>query len=118
VKRNIGLYVDDMCAAADAIADYSRGLTREAFETDRRTVDAVVRNLEVLGEAAKHIPTEIRAQHPGIDWRGMTGMRDVLIHDYFDVDEDILWEVVSQRIPALREALPQLRAAYPKVGLE
>jgi uncharacterized protein with HEPN domain len=115
VKRDLGLYVDDLCAAADPIAEYSGGLTRDSFQADRRTVDAVVRNLEVLGEAAKHIPPEIRALHPDIDWRGMTGLRDLLAHDYFDVDEDILWEVVSQRIPELRAALPRLRAAYPKV---
>jgi len=88
-------------------------ISREDFMSDRRTIDAVIRNLEVLGEATKHIPEDVRMNFAEIDWKAIAGMRDILIHDYFGVDYDIVWDVVATRIPKLVEAIDRLRKAYP-----
>ena len=80
-------------------------MDRSAFEADERTYDAVVRNLEVIGEAVKQLPDLARALAPGIEWRKIAGTRDFLAHAYFGIDGDILWDVVSNKVPELRKAL-------------
>jgi len=115
VTRRVELYIDDICEAVERIASYTSNLSRDEFMNDVRTIDAVIRNLEILGEAAKHIPVEVRSKFTGIDWKGIAGMRDILIHEYFGVDLDIVWDVVSHRIPALAQAVPIFREAYPVV---
>ena len=77
---------------------YTARMDREAFVQDRRTYDATVRNLEILGEAAKGIPEGIRTHHPHVPWREISGLRDVLSHAYFGIDEDVLWDIVSNKI--------------------
>ena len=80
-------------------------MSQAAFVADERTFDAVLRNLEVVGEAAKHIPGEVRAQMPEIEWRKVAGLRDVLTHAYFGIDPDILWDVIRHKLPVLAQAL-------------
>lgn len=89
MSRDLTLYVEDMVEAVRRVSHYSAGMTREAFLADAKTVDAVVRNLEVLGEAAKHVPDEMRTRYPAVEWKKIAGMRDVLAHEYFGIDEDI-----------------------------
>jgi uncharacterized protein with HEPN domain len=71
------------------------------FIQDEKTVDAVVRNLEILGEAAKHIPPDVRASYPHIEWRRIAGLRDVIAHEYFGIDQDILWDIIENQVPVL-----------------
>ena len=75
MSRDLTLYVEDMVEAVRRVSQYSAGMTREAFIADAKTVDAVVRNLEVLGEAPKHVPEELRIRHPVIEWKKIAGMR-------------------------------------------
>ena len=103
--RNWRLRVEDIVTAAESIEDYIRGMSFEAFCQDKKTVDAVVRNLEVIGEAARHVPDEIRNRFPEIAWDDMSDMRNVLIHGYFGVDLTILWKTICSDLPPLVPAL-------------
>jgi len=102
-ERTPSLYLDDIRASIGKIETYVRGMSWEEFAADQKTIDAVVRNLEIIGEAANRLPEETRARYPGIPWDEMVGMRNKIIHEYFGVDLEILWETVQQDIPGLKE---------------
>ena len=99
-----------MLDAADMALSFSAGMSFEAFSSDAKTVFATIRALEVVGEAAKGIPESFRAAHPSVPWVDMTGMRDVLIHEYFGVDLSIVWETLHSDLPALVRDLRQMLA--------
>ncbi|MEW5936839.1 MAG: DUF86 domain-containing protein [Candidatus Thermoplasmatota archaeon] len=84
------------------------GLGYEEFVRDETLKRSFVRSLEIIGEASRNVPEEFRRKHPGIEWREMAGMRDVLIHGYFGVDYKIVWDIVSNHIPALLEKVNQI----------
>jgi len=98
-------YLRHMLVEAEFLIDRSRGLTFESFAADEVLRRAFVRSLEILGEAAKKVPDDFRAAHPEIAWRAIAGMRDRLIHDYFGVDFELVWDVVQHRVPELRRQL-------------
>lgn len=102
MKRSATIYLNDILTYMKRAEDYVQGMTLEAFSSDLRTSDAVIRCIEVIGEATKQIPEDIRAQHPSIPWRAMAGMRDKIIHSYFAVDFEAIWLVVNEDIPELR----------------
>jgi uncharacterized protein with HEPN domain len=88
-------------------------MTFEDFRGDRKTVDAVVRNLEVLGEAARHVPTAERERLSEVPWCDIAGMRDVLIHEYFGADVSIIWATIQNDLPTLRPSLERLLETNP-----
>lgn len=108
MSRDEGAYVEDMVEACARVIEYTSGLDAATLRADRKTIDAVVRNLEVLGEAAKRVSNTLRALAPGIPWREIAGMRDVLIHDYFGIDLDIVCDVAFVKVPSLYPALGDL----------
>jgi uncharacterized protein with HEPN domain len=99
--REIDDYLDDILNACSEVAEFTRGMDFEEFVADKKTINSVIRSLEVLGEATKHIPASFRRKHPEIPWSKMAGMRDVLIHDYMGVDLKTVWNVVKERLPEL-----------------
>jgi uncharacterized protein with HEPN domain len=105
MSREWALYVQDMVACCDHVLSYTEGLSREAFDERGMVFDAVVRNLELLGEAARQLPEEIRERAPGIEWRKLIDLRNILIHGYFGVNEDILWDLIQNKVGPLRTAL-------------
>ena len=107
------LYVADMKACCGRVAEYTSGLSREEFERKRLVYDATLRNIELLGEAARHVPEEARARAPDIPWRRIVGVRNVLIHGYLGIDNDIIWDIVRNEIEKLSLALGKLEAANP-----
>ena len=90
-------------------------MSRDAFFADEKTLDAVLRNLEIIGEAAKNLPDEIRSQLPGVEWPKVVGMRNYLAHAYFGLSQDLIWDVVESRIPELIAAVSAFRPqAHPQ----
>lgn len=108
MERRDATYLLDIFDSARFAQEYVVGMEEDAFESDRRTRAAVIYELMIIGEATKRVSTEFRASHPEIPWKEMAGMRDVLIHDYRDVDIPNVWTAVTESIPALLEALEPL----------
>jgi uncharacterized protein with HEPN domain len=108
VSREWRLYVADMRACCQRVLEYTAGLSREEFLSRRLAYDATLRNLELLGEAARNVPEEARAFAPGIPWRRIVGVRNVLIHGYLGIDDDIIWDIVRNEIEKLLAALEKL----------
>ena len=107
MSRDAGLLIADMIRACEKIQRYVAGRPRLEFEADEQALDAVLKNLEVLGEAAKRLPAAIKETQLEVAWRDIAGLRDIIVHEYFGIDLDIIWDVVDNRVPAL---LPALRA--------
>ena len=99
--KDVSAYLKHIREAIAKIEKYTKG-GQKKFMEDTMIQDSVIRNLEIIGEAARNLPTDLRKSSPKVPWRSITGMRNVLIHEYFGVDLDIVWKVVTQRLPILK----------------
>lgn len=106
--RNIALYVKDILQYMREAEEFIVGLQYGEFAVDKKTFNAVVRAIEVIGEAAKNIPDSIRSKYPAVPWKEMAGMRDKVIHSYFGVDLEAVWLVVKERIPSLKPLIEEI----------
>lgn len=100
--------IHDILRAIDKIRSYTEGMTLAQFQVNELVIDAVVRNLEVIGEASKSVSIVVRRAHPGIPWDQMKGMRNILIHEYFGVDVKIVWHTIKKYLPPLEKQLQDL----------
>ena len=110
MKRDLRLYVDDVWESIAAIEEYTRGISRDGFEADRKVQDAVARRLETIGEAVKRLPDEFRLRYPDVPWKQVAGLRDVPIHEYFNVRIMRVWYVVVNDLPVLKRAIEHARS--------
>lgn len=109
MSREWRFYLDDMIEFAELVLEYTEGYSQEQFEQDRRTYDATLRNMELIGEAATHIPDDIRDQAQNIPWRQLIATRNRIIHAYLGLDNDVLWSIIQTDIPQLLSDLRQLK---------
>jgi|ERR1035437_10142457 uncharacterized protein with HEPN domain len=105
-KRPADLLLEDIRESLAKIERYTSGLDQAGFEADDKSVDAVVRNLEVIGEAARQMSEEFARGNPQIEWRKIAGLRNRIVHDYFGLDLEIIWQIIRSDLPALKRQLP------------
>ena len=111
-KRDNTLLLEDMLESAQKILKYTNGFDRDKFLADEKTADAVVRNFEVVGEAANRIEEEFKFNNPHIDWKKLRGFRNRIVHEYFGIDFDIVWSIIENDIDELIHQLTELISKY------
>ena len=109
VRRNPKLYLQDILISIEAIEEYTRDLTETNFYRNGQVQDAVIRRLEIIGEAVKSLEEEFRQRYPNLPWKNMAGMRDVLIHQYFGVDLRRVWLTIKRDLPAIKREISEIQ---------
>lgn len=107
-KKLTKLYLEDILISIQRIRDYTKSLSHTTFEKDQKTIDAVVRNLEIIGEAARNVPESFTDMHQNLPWSEMISMRNKVIHEYSGVDVDILWKTIEEDLPKLEKQIKKL----------
>lgn len=108
-ERSAQLYIQDILDAIAAIADYTKGLEYDDLLEDRKTVDAAVRNLAIIGEAANQMPQSVRVRFADIPWEKMISMRNKVIHEYSGIDLEILWQTIKKDLPDLKKQIQKVK---------
>jgi uncharacterized protein with HEPN domain len=108
MSRDFNLYLEDILESCHRIVRYTSGMSYDSFVKNDLVYDAVLRNIEIVGEAVKQIPGEIRDQHPEVDWRRIAGMRDIVAHHYFSIHDEIVWDIIENKIPELAEKVEKI----------
>ena len=107
-RKDYSDYFQDILDSIIDTDDFVKGITFESFLSDKKSINAVIRSIEVIGEAAKKIPHTMRKDFPDIPWKKMAGMRDKLIHEYFGVDLEIIWEVIKKDLPSIKPLIMEV----------
>lgn len=108
MPRDSKVYLEDIQFAIAKIRRYTKGLSKEQLIADDLRLDAVIRNLEVIGEAVKQLPETVRAEQQHVEWRKIAGLRDILIHAYFGIESNIVWDIVANKLDELDRAVRQM----------
>ncbi|WP_045216964.1 HepT-like ribonuclease domain-containing protein [Desulfonatronovibrio magnus] len=108
-ERNIRLYLEDISESGHAIFEYVQGMSFDEFCSDRKTFSAVIREFEIIGEAVGKLPDEIKERYSEVLWQDIKDFRNILVHEYFGVDLEIVWKVIGEELPALLDAINEMR---------
>ncbi len=107
-NRSVKFLVEDILRAADKVKRYTAQMTLDSFLKDEKTADAVVRNLEIIGEAANRLPADFKDKHIDIEWKKIVGLRNRIVHDYFGVDLRLIWQIITHDIPAFASIMERI----------
>ena len=107
-KRDYILFLEDILNSIEKLEKYTKGLDFKAFSENEMVIDAVTRNLEVMGEAVKNIPLDIQKKYPEVEWKEAKGFRNILIHDYFGIDLESVWDTINDDIPLLKKHISKV----------
>ncbi len=110
MSRDPRLFLEDIRESCLKILRYTEGLDFDSFSSDEKTKDAVTRNLIIIGEAVKHLPKELQDRYAQVNWRSIAGLRNIVVHEYFGVDEEILWDVITNKVPELLQVVEDILA--------
>ena len=108
MQKQYDVYLNDILRSIDKALRYTSGLEYPEFSGNDIVIDAVIRNLEIIGEAVKNLPPDFRKKHGEIEWIKMAGLRDILIHEYSGVDKRIVWDIVKNKLPELKKAIKRI----------
>ena len=114
MSRDWTFFLEDIQESCSRVVRYTQGMTFEQFKADDKTYDAVIRNLEIIGEAAKRLPDDVRTMMPDIEWSKATGLRNIVAHAYFGVSDEIVWDVVQNKIRPMQETVDRFMENYKK----
>jgi uncharacterized protein with HEPN domain len=114
VSRDLSLYLDDIISSIDKILDYTASMTQEIFVNEDRTFEATVFNLQIIGEASKQIPDEYRNRYPEIPWKEVVGLRNIIVHTYFRLSNDVIWNIIQNELTELRRCIVLIKAESNK----
>lgn len=108
MKKDPKIFLKHIQESIEKIEKHTKGMSEDKFENDIKTQDAVIRRIEIIGEAVKNLPLEFKKKYSEIEWREIAGMRDKLIHEYFGINLDMVWEVIRKDIPKLKKQILRL----------
>src|SRR3989344_5883602 len=109
MKRDVGLFIEDILESIKAIEEYYKGMNKKELELSRLKQNAIIREIEIIGEAVKNIPEHLKNKHKEIEWRKIAGMRDVIIHGYFRIDLGAVWNVIKKDLPILKKQIQEIK---------
>lgn len=112
MKRNPRLYLEDILQSIDAIQEYTKNITKRKFSKSILEQDAVVRRLEIIGEAVRQLPQEVKELHPSVPWRKIAGMRNRITHEYFGIILDRVWQVIQKDLNSLKQQIEAILKEY------
>lgn len=109
MKRELGLFIEDILESIKLIERYIGNVSKESLGTNQKLKDSIVRRLEIIGEAVKNIPDNFRDKYPEIEWRKIAGLRDIIIHAYFNIDLDVTWDIIKKDLPNLKKKIQRIK---------
>ena len=104
-ERDFRLYLIDILESGNAILEFTKGMSFEEYSNDRKTCSAVIREFEIVGEAVGKLPDKVKRNHPGVQWQDIKDFRNLLIHEYFGVDQEIVWKIIQDDLPDLMDGV-------------
>ena len=116
MKRELRLIIEDILISIRLIEEYVGKIPKEEFNNNQKLQDSVVRRLEIIGEAVKNIPDTFREKYPEIQWKKISGLRDIIIHAYFNIDLDLTWDIIKKDLPNLKKEIERIISEMKALG--